>query len=135
MDILQYQSKTITGCGVMFATRPCPPGTLFHTFVPGEVLIFSFIINKFIISNFVLHNPIHKLTRKCGFLDEMTYPADMGGRRTSLHKQYINTDQNINLVIPIKIVPAKCHTLTPAWSRALNSLNNQCHLVGQPCIK
>ena len=60
----------------MFAAYPCPPGTLFHTFVPGKLPIFSFIINKFVISNFILHTPVHKLTRKCGFLDEMTCPAD-----------------------------------------------------------
>ena len=78
----------ITACGVMFAARPCPPGTVFYTLMPGKLPIFSFIINKFIISNFVLHNPVHKLTCKCGFLDEMICPANMGGRRTSLHNQY-----------------------------------------------
>ena len=70
-----------TGCGVMFAAYPCPLGTLFYTFVPGKLPIYSFIINKFIISNFVEHNPVHKLTCKCGFLDEM------GGQRTSLRNQ------------------------------------------------
>ena len=67
---------------------PLSAGTLFHIFVSGKLPIFSFIINKFIISNFVLHNPVHKLTHKCGFLNEMTCPADMGGRRTSLRNQY-----------------------------------------------
>ena len=85
LKIKRYPSTT--GCGVMFATRPCSPGTLFYTFLPGKLTIFSFIITKFIISNFVLHNAVHKLTRKCGFLDKMTCPAKMGGRRTSLHKQ------------------------------------------------
>ena len=75
------------GCGVMFAARPCSPGTLFYTFLPRKLPIFSFIINKFMISNFVLHNAVHKWTRKCGSLGEMTCPANMGRRRTSLHKQ------------------------------------------------
>ena len=79
---------TFTSCGVMFAAYPCPPGTLFHSFVPRNLPIFSFIINKFIISNFILHNPAHKLTCKCGFLGEVTCPTDMDGRRTSLHNQY-----------------------------------------------
>ena len=30
------------------------------------------------ISNFVLHNAVQKLTRKCGCLGEMTCPANMG---------------------------------------------------------
>ena len=34
-----------TACGVMFATRPCLPGTLFYTFVLGKQPIFSFIIS------------------------------------------------------------------------------------------
>ena len=73
-----------TACGVMFTGRPCPPFTLFYTFVLGKRPIFKFI-NKFIISNFVLHNPVHKLTHECTFLDEITCPADMGGQRTSPH--------------------------------------------------
>ena len=77
----------ITDTRTIIVAYPCPPGTLIHTFVPGKVPMFSLIINKFIISDYVLHNPVHKLTHKCGFLDKMTYPANMGGRRTSLHKQ------------------------------------------------
>ena len=56
----------------MFAAYPCPSGTIFHAFVPGKLPIFSFIINKFIISNFVLHNPVHEFTCKWGFLDELS---------------------------------------------------------------
>ena len=40
---------------------------LFDTFVPGKLPIFWFIINKFIISNLVLHNPGHKLTQNMAF--------------------------------------------------------------------
>ena len=96
----------VTACGVMFAARPCLPGTLFYTFVPGKLPIFSFIINKFIISNLFLHNPIHQVTPKFGFLDEMTCPANMGGRRTSLHKQYCvwhKIDHNFLICGPILI--------------------------------
>ena len=76
---------TDTGCGVMIAAYPCPPGTLCHTFLPVKLLIFPFIVNKFIISNFVLHNPVHNLKCKYGFkfLDEMTCPANMTRSITS----------------------------------------------------
>ena len=57
---------------------PMSAGTLFDTFVPGKLPIFSFIINKFIISNFLLHNPVHKVSYKCVFLGEMTCRADIG---------------------------------------------------------
>ena len=88
LDLSVKKGIYYTGCGVMFAARPCSPGTLFYTFEPGKPPIFSFIINKFMICNFVLRNAVHKLTHKCGFLGEMTCPANMGGRRTSLHNQY-----------------------------------------------
>ena len=78
-EISRLGGPIITSYGVMFTAHSCPPGTSFYTFVPGKLPIFLFIINKLIISNFVLHNQVHKLTHECGFLDEMTWPADMSG--------------------------------------------------------
>ena len=106
----------ITACAVMFTARLCPLGTLFYTFVPRKLPIFSFIINKFIISNFVLHNPVHKWTHKCGFLDEMTCPADMGERRTSLYNQYLINVRGLDYFFNVCIDAKGIHWIHIFWN-------------------
>ena len=46
INLLIINGNIGTACGVMFAARPCPPGTLFYTFVPGKLRIFSYFYQQ-----------------------------------------------------------------------------------------
>ena len=54
------------------------PDSLFHDFSHGKLTKFAFILNKFIISYFVLNNQSLKLVRKCGLYVEIACLAIMG---------------------------------------------------------